>query len=130
MGELFTFQPSEIAKVAVVVYFSNSISKKKDKMYTTRYGIVPYLIIMGVIALFMLMEPHLSGTVLILGTGAVLMLVGGINLGWVIAAVGGAAGVAALMFSGIITYGPVPDCHVAQSVGWMPRETVTSWCKV
>ena len=33
------------------------------------------------------------------------MLVGGINLGWVIAAVGGAAGVAALMFSGIITYG-------------------------
>ena len=51
------------------------------------------------------MEPHLSGTVLILGTGAVLMLVGGINLGWVIAAVGGAAGVAALMFSGIITYG-------------------------
>ena len=105
VGELFTFQPSEIAKVAVVVYFSNSISKKKDKMYTTRYGIVPYLIIMGVIALFMLMEPHLSGTVLILGTGAVLMLVGGINLGWVIAAVGGEAGVAALMFSGIITYG-------------------------
>ena len=105
VGELFTFQPSEIAKVAVVVYFSNSISKKKDKMYTTRYGIVPYLIIMGVIALFMLMEPHLSGTVLILGTGAVLMLVGGINLGWVIAAVGGAAGVAALMFSGIIAYG-------------------------
>lgn len=105
MGELFTFQPSEIAKVAVVVYFSNSISKKRIKMYTTRYGIVPYLIIMGVIALFMLLEPHLSGTVLILGAGAVLMLVGGINLGWVIAAVGGAAGVAALMFSGIISYG-------------------------
>ena len=105
VGELFTFQPSEIANVAVVVYFSNSISKKKDKMYTTRYGIVPYLIIMGVIALFMLLEPHLSGTVLILGAGAVLMLVGGINLGCVIAAVGGAAGVAALMFSGILSYG-------------------------
>lgn len=129
VGELFTFQPSEIAKVAVVVYFSNSISKKKDKMYTTRYGIVPYLIIMGVIALFMLMEPHLSGTVLILGTGAVLMLVGGINLGWVIAAVGGAAGVAALMFSGIITYGPVPDCHVAQSVAGCPGRRLPAGAK-
>lgn len=128
MGELFTFQPSEIAKVAVVVYFSNSISKKKDKMYTTRYGIVPYLIIMGVIALFMLMEPHLSGTVLILGTGAVLMLVGGINLGWVIAAVGGAAGVAALMFSGIITYGPVPlPCGTIR--GWMPRRRLPAGAK-
>ena len=105
VGELFTFQPSEIAKMAVVIYFSNSISKKKDKMHTTRYGILPYLLILGVISVLMLMEPHLSGTVLILGAGAVLMLVGGIHLGWVIAAVGGAGGVAALMLSGVIKYG-------------------------
>ena len=32
VGELFTFQPSEIAKIAVVLYFSDSISRKKDKM--------------------------------------------------------------------------------------------------
>ena len=105
VGELFTFQPSEIAKLAVVIYFSDSISKKKDKMHTTRYGIAPYLLIMGVIAVLMMLEPHLSGTVLILGTGAVLMLVGGINWAWVIAAVGGAGGVLFLMMSGIIQYG-------------------------
>ena len=34
VGDLFTFQPSEIAKVAVVVYFSDSISRKKDKMHS------------------------------------------------------------------------------------------------
>ncbi|MCF2663909.1 putative lipid II flippase FtsW [Oscillibacter valericigenes] len=105
VGELFTFQPSEIAKMAVVLYFSDSISHKKDKMRTTRYGIAPYLLIMGVIAVLMMLEPHLSGTVLILGTGAVLMLVGGINWAWVIAAVGGAGGVLFLMMSGIIQYG-------------------------
>ncbi len=105
VGELFTFQPSEIAKMAVVLYFSDSISRKKDKMRTTRYGIAPYLLIMGVIAVLMMLEPHLSGTVLILGTGAVLMLVGGINWAWVIAAVGGAGGVLFLMMSGIIKYG-------------------------
>ena len=105
VGELFTFQPSEIAKMAVVLYFSDSISRKKDKMHTTRYGIAPYLLIMGVIAVLMMLEPHLSGTVLILGTGAVLMLVGGINWAWVIAAVGGAGGVLFLMMSGIIKYG-------------------------
>ena len=105
VGELFTFQPSEIAKMAVVLYFSDSISRKKDKMHTTRYGIAPYLLIMGVIAVLMMLEPHLSGTVLILGTGAVLMLVGGINWAWVIAAVGGAGGVLFLMMSGIIQYG-------------------------
>ena len=105
VGELFQFQPSEIAKFAVVVYFSDSISKKKDKMHTTRYGIVPYLLIMGVLAVLMLLEPHLSGTVLILGAGAVLMLVGGINWSWVIAAVGGAGGVLFLMLNGFIKYG-------------------------
>ena len=39
-----------------------------------------------------MLEPHLSGTVLILGAGAALMLVGGINWGWVVAAIGAAAG--------------------------------------
>ena len=105
VGDLFTFQPSEIAKLAVVLYFSDSISKKKDKMRTTRYGILPYLLIMGVLAVLMMLEPHLSGTVLILGTGAALMLVGGIRWAWVGAAVGFVGGVAALMLTGVIKYG-------------------------
>ena len=37
-GTSFQFQPSEIAKMAVVLYFADSISKKKDKMRTFRYG--------------------------------------------------------------------------------------------
>ena len=105
VGDLFTFQPSEIAKLAVVVYFSDSISKKKDKMRTTRYGIAPYLLILGVLAVLMMLEPHLSGTVLILSAGAALMLVGGIRWAWVGAAVGFAGGVAALMLTGVIKYG-------------------------
>ena len=105
VGDLFTFQPSEIAKLAVVAYFSDSISKKKDKMRTTRYGILPYLLILGVLAVLMLLEPHLSGTVLILSAGAALMLVGGIRWAWVGAAVGFVGGVAALMLTGVIKYG-------------------------
>ena len=104
-GDLFTFQPSEIAKMAVVIYFSDSISRKKDKMRTTRYGILPYLLILGVLAVLMLLEPHLSGTVLILGTGAVLMLVGGIHWAWVGAAISAVGAVAGLMITGVITYG-------------------------
>lgn len=92
IGTLFTFQPSEIAKVAVVLYFSDSISKKKDKMLTFRYGILPYGIILVVLAALVGLEPHLSGAILILGVGAVLMLVGGIHWGWVGGAMGAAGG--------------------------------------
>ena len=92
VGELFTFQPSEIAKVAVVIYFSSTISQKKDRMRTLRYGIIPYAFILLVTAGLVALEPHLSGAILILGVGAILMLVGGINWAWVFAAIGAAAG--------------------------------------
>ena len=104
-GDLFTFQPSEVAKLAVVLYFSDSISKKKDKMHTMRYGIAPYLLILLIIAALMMMEPHLSGTVLILGAGAALMLVGGIPWRWVLLAIGAVGFLAMLFLTGVISYG-------------------------
>ena len=105
VGELLTFQPSEIAKFAVVLYFSDTISQKKDKMRTIRYGILPYVLILGVIAALMMWQPHLSGTILILGVGAILMFAGGIRWIWVIAIGGGAAVVAYLLITGVIPYG-------------------------
>lgn len=82
------FQPSELAKLGVILFFADSISKKKGKMQTIRYGIAPYAAILGLIAVLMYFEPHLSGTVLILGIGAMMMFVGGIQLYWVGAGIG------------------------------------------
>ena len=91
-GTSMQFQPSEVAKVAVVVYFAESIAKKKDRMRTFRYGILPYAIWLIVLAALVGLEPHLSGAILIMGAGAVMMLVGGIQWGWVIGAIGAAGG--------------------------------------
>ena len=44
---VFQFQPSEIAKLAVIVYFSDTISKKREKMLTWRQGILPYAALLG-----------------------------------------------------------------------------------
>jgi cell division protein FtsW len=102
-GTPLQFQPSEIAKLAIVLYFADSISKKKDKMHTFRYGIVPYAMILLVVAGLVMKEPHLSGALLILGAGAIMMLVGGINWAWVLGALGaGAVGIYAII--GVIGY--------------------------
>ena len=106
---VFTFQPSEIAKLAIIVYFADSISKKREKMLQWREGILPYAVILGAIAILMMLEPHLSGTILIVGTGAIMMAVGGMQ-GWLIGAgIGGVAAVAVLFVklveSGVISYG-------------------------
>ena len=82
-GTSLQFQPSELVKLGVILYFADSISKKKGKMRTFKDGIVPYVVILDIIAGLMMKEPHLSGTVLILGIGACMMFVGGIQSYWV-----------------------------------------------
>ena len=105
----FQFQPSELAKMAVVIYFSATISKKREKMQTWSQGIWPYVLILGVIALLMMREPHLSGTILIVCTGIVLMIVGGIK-GWLIPLGIGGVGLVGTLYvilvqKGILHYG-------------------------
>ena len=79
---LGTLQPSEIAKFAVVLVFSHIISLNHDRMKTFATGVLPFGLILGVVTVLMLLEPHLSGTLLILSIGAVLMFVGGTGLKW------------------------------------------------
>ena len=93
---LGTLQPSEIAKFAVVLVFAHIISLNHDRMQTFATGVLPFMVILGAVTVLMLLEPHLSGTLLILGIGAVLMFVGGTGLRWfVLAGAGGAAAIGA-----------------------------------
>ena len=88
IGPFPQFQPSEVAKFGVILFFADSISKKKTRMATLRYGVAPYVLVLGVIGALMMKEPHLSGTLLILGIGAAMMFVGGIRWRYVLS-VGG-----------------------------------------
>ena len=91
---LGTLQPSEIAKFAVVLVFAHIISLNHDRMQTFATGVLPFMVILGAVTVLMLLEPHLSGTLLILGIGAVLMFVGGTGLKWF--ALAGIAGTGAI----------------------------------
>lgn len=106
---VFTFQPSEIAKLAVIVYFADSVSKKKEKMEDFRAGVVPYMVILMAFAVLMMLEPHLSGTILIVGIGIMIMVVGGMKR-WLVALGFGGVGAVAVTYvklveAGIISYG-------------------------
>ena len=87
---LGTLQPSEIAKFSVIVLFSHIISLNHPRMKSFTVGVLPFAVILGSVAVLMLLEPHLSGTLLILAIGAVLMFVGGTGLRWFALAGGGA----------------------------------------
>ncbi len=71
------FQPSEVMKFALVILFSYIISVNYKKMKEFKYGIVPFVVVLGIIAGLMMKQPHLSGTILICSIGIIMMFVGG-----------------------------------------------------
>lgn len=72
------FQPSEIVKFAVSICFSFMVAKiGETNMKKARYGIFPFLTMLAVVALLMMMQPHLSGTLIICMIGIVIIFVGG-----------------------------------------------------
>ncbi len=72
-----SFQPSELMKLAIVLLFSYLISVNYSKMKYFKYGIVPFMCFLGVVAGLMMLQPHLSGTIIICAIGVIMMFVGG-----------------------------------------------------
>ena len=89
-GTTMRFQPSEIAKIAVVLFFSSMICTYKDQMQTIRYGVVPFMVITGGIVILLMLEPHLSASIIIMALAIVMMFVGGIKLSYLLIGMGGA----------------------------------------
>jgi cell division protein FtsW len=61
----FAFQPSELAKLAIVFYLAHSMAKKEQMIRTFSVGVLPHLIVAGAFAGVLLLEPDF-GSVLIL----------------------------------------------------------------
>ncbi len=61
----FTFQPSELMKIALIIFMSAKIAKDPKRIKKFWTGLVPYLLLIGVIAGLLLMEPHMSATMII-----------------------------------------------------------------
>ncbi len=98
-----SFQPSEIMKFAVIVLFSHLIAHYQSRMNTFKQGVLPFAAVLLVIAVLMMLEPHLSGTILIFGIGCIMMYIGGTKLRYFLAvgglSVGAIAGIVA--FKGV-----------------------------
>jgi len=82
IGDLLTFQPSEVAKAAVIISFSSlAVRMGKRRMKTFTYGIVPFLVIIGFCGFLLMREPHLSATLIIAVTGIIIIFMAGAHIG-------------------------------------------------
>jgi cell division protein FtsW len=79
---LFTssFQPSEFAKLAVVVWVSMLIVKKGETLRRLTKGLVPFLVIIGLLNILAVLEPDLSIAMMYTVVMSVLLFVGGARM--------------------------------------------------
>ena len=106
------FQPSEIAKFALILMFAHLIALYGERMKTFRYGFLPFFGILGLICVLVIAEKHVSATIIICLIAFIMMFVGGTKFRY-FAVIGGAAAAAIgalVLFSSKIClrHGPCP----------------------
>jgi cell division protein FtsW len=69
----FTFQPTEAVKFSLILFMAHSLSRKGDKIRTFSEGVLPYLILLGLVAAIVIMQPDL-GMILVLGAVTMALL--------------------------------------------------------
>ena len=77
-----TFQPSEIAKLAIVMFLAFSMERYHKVVEKSVWTIVPYMAVIGLVCVLVYKENHVSGTLLILGIGVATMYFGGVKIPW------------------------------------------------
>src|SRR5207248_9963568 len=71
------FQPSEVAKLAFVLWLSRSLARQQDRIREFSSGLLPHLVVLGVVGAFLLAEPDFGTTaVLVCLTFALLFTAG------------------------------------------------------
>ncbi len=111
------FQPSEVAKFAVILFFSARLSKRQERVrdpYDTRkrggralnklhnvgfMELLPYGGVLLLILALLSLQPHMSATILILVVGASILFAAGISLGWFALAGGLVGGLLAVIIA-------------------------------
>ncbi len=75
-------QPSELAKLGIIVYVARFISDKKEKIDSFVEGLLPLLIVISIIFALILLEPDLGTAVAIAGTFFIILFIAGININY------------------------------------------------
>ena len=106
-----SFQPSEIAKLGVILSFAALITRFDTKMETFRWGIAPFVAILGIIVVLLRLEPHNSAIVIIVCTAGAMLFLGGVRYRWFV--LGGA-----VMLIGIVLILGAGGYEVSRITAW------------
>lgn len=75
------FQPSELARLAVVIWCAMLASKKGDQVREFKKGVFPFVVVLGTVSLLILLQPNLSMAALVALLGGLVLFASGAKIG-------------------------------------------------
>jgi cell division protein FtsW len=75
------FQPSELARLAIVIWCAMLAAKKGDQVRQFKKGVLPFLVVIGFVAGLILLEPNLSMATLVGLLGMMVLFTAGAKIG-------------------------------------------------
>ena len=88
-----SFQPVELLKIAFLIYMSAWLSWAKKRVESPWFGIVPLVVILGIIAGVLLLQPDTKSIILMCGTGLAMLFLSGTPIKHLLVLAGVAVGV-------------------------------------
>jgi cell division protein FtsW len=100
--KVMNLQPSEIMKIAVVLYAADFTVRKQEYMHKLTKGFLPMMVAIGLVGGLLLMEPDLGAFGVIVCIAMGILFLGGINIVWF----GGIGALLVIIFTSIIALSP------------------------
>lgn len=100
---IFTFQPSELAKFALILHISTLLTERQEVIKSFKYGMLPMLIWSGLICGLIAIQPNFSNAFITYLLAVFMLFIGNINLNHLLAATG-ISGVIAAIFAFSASY--------------------------
>lgn len=100
---LFSVQPSEITKLAIIIYFADWLSRRSEKLGNVTYGLIPFGVMLGLVCGLVMLEPDLGTTVVLVIIGGIIYFAAGANL-WHLLGAAGLGGVAFWLLVNVIGF--------------------------
>lgn len=78
---LLSFQPSELARLAVIIWCAMLATKKGEQVREFKKGLLPFLVVLGFVSLLILLQPNMSMAVLVALLGGIVLFSSGAKIG-------------------------------------------------
>jgi cell division protein FtsW len=103
---VFGMQPTEFAKLAIILYLAAIIAKKDEKFRDFKRGLLPVMIVVGFFAFLIMLQPDFGSCAILVMCASAIVIAGGSNLKHILLSSAVLLGLAALGMSFYFLFNP------------------------